>query len=65
MQGKGYGKLLSMLACGAYYYVGGNQKFKKQVLQFYTSNPDIETAEDILFLFDGMPFKKLFYRFLP
>ena len=29
VQGKGYGKLLSILACGAYYYVGGNVRFKK------------------------------------
>lgn len=32
IQSQGYGKLLSMLACGAYYYIGSNPKFRKQTL---------------------------------
>ena len=54
-----------MLACGAYYYIGSNPKFRKQTLQFFISSPDLETNKDILFLVDGLPYKKLFYRFLP
>lgn len=48
----------------AYYFIG-NEKKRIQILELFQSNPDLETGQDLMFLMDGQPFKKLFNRFLP